>query len=133
VPIVSDPTGDTASDPALTPDLALAYLGELSTDIRASAVLDGAGSVAAQSGFDTANAEQVQALVGDLFDSAGEAAGDDPAPDQVEVSLPDGSVFAVRDSGWTLAVVAGRFALSSLMFFDLRMVIRDLTADGTAP
>ena len=123
---------DAVPDPPLTPELALAYLGELSTDIRAAAVLDGGGSVAAQSGFDTGTPEQVQELVGDLFDGAAKAAAGDPPPGQVEVSLPDGSVFAVREGDWTLAVVAGRFALSSLMLFDLRMVIRDLAGQDAA-
>ena len=41
-------------------------------------------------------------------------------------------MFAVRERGWTLAVVAGRFALSSLMFYDLRMVIRDLAEEAAA-
>jgi hypothetical protein len=129
---VSDPTVNEESDPPLTPELALAYLGELSTDIRAAAVLDRAGSVAAQSGFDDGNSDQVQGLVGDLFAGAAKAAKDAPAPDQLEVALPDGSVYAVRESGWTLAVVAGRFTLSSLMFFDLRMVLRDLAGQGAA-
>jgi hypothetical protein len=119
------------SDPALTPELALAYLGELSTDIRAAAVIDQAGSVAAETGFHEGGTEQVQTLVDGLFDGAREAAADAPAPDQVEVSLPDGSVYAVREHGWTLAVVTGRFALSSLMFFDLRMTLRDLAGEGT--
>jgi hypothetical protein len=119
---------DAVPDPPLTPDLALAYLAELSTDIRAAAVLDEAGSVAAQSGFDSGSPEQVKELVGDLFAGANEAAGRDPAPGEVEVALPEGSVYAVREGGWTLAVVAGRFALSSLMLFDLRMVARDLAA-----
>ena len=121
---VSDAGAETGSDPAMSPELALAYLGELSTDIRAAAVLDKDGAVAAQSGFDEGDDEQVKDLVGDLFDHAAEAG--DPAPNQIEVALPEGSVYAVREHGWTLAVVTGRFALSSLMFFDLRMVIRDL-------
>jgi hypothetical protein len=111
-------------DPTLTPDLALDYLGELSTDIRAAAVLDGNGSVAAHTGFEDDDADSVQGLVGELFDHGG-------GSDQIEVSLPEGVLFAVRDRGWTIAVVAGRFALTSLMFFDLRMVLRDL-AGGTA-
>jgi hypothetical protein len=122
----SDAADDTGSERTLTPELALAYLGELSTDIRAAAVLDDGGAIAAQSGFDEGDGDQVKTLVGDLFDKAAEAAAGEPAPDQVEVALPEGSVYALREHGWTLAVVAGRFALSSLMFFDLRMVIRDL-------
>jgi hypothetical protein len=117
------------ADPTLTPELALTYLGELSTDIRAAAVLDTGGSVAAHTGFDEDDASEVGATVGDLFDHAAAAAGDDTPPGQVEVALPEGILYAVRERGWTLAVVAGRFALSSLMFFDLRMVIRDLAGD----
>jgi hypothetical protein len=117
------------AEPALTPDLALTYLGELSTDIRAAAVLDADGSVAATTGFEDGDADDVKSLVGDLFDHAATAAGDGAAPTQFEISLPEGIVFAVRESGWTLAVIAGRFALSSLMFFDLRMVIRDMAGE----
>ena len=116
-------------DPTLTPELALTYLGELSTDIRAAAVLGSDGSVAAHTGFEEGDADSVKSLVGDLFDRAAEAAGEGPAPGQVEVALPEGSVFALRERGWTLTVVAGRFALSSLMFFDLRMVARDLAGE----
>ena len=116
----------------LTPELALDYLGELSTDIRAAAVLDSGGSVAAQTGFDEGDAEGIQSLVSGLFEHVAEARGDAGGIDQVEVSLPEGAVYAVRESGWTLAVVTGRFALSSLMFYDLRMVIRDLSGNGAA-
>ena len=119
-------------DPTLTPELALAYLGELSTDIRAAAVLDSGGAMAAHSGFDEGDSAGVKDLIGDVFDHAARAAGGDAAPGQVEVALPEGVLFAVRDRGYTLAVVAGRFALSSLMFFDMRMVIRDLAGEATA-
>lgn len=117
-------------DQALTPELALAYLGELSTDIRAAAVLGADGAVAAQSGFEDDDADRVKSLVADLFDHATAAAGG-TAPPQVEVSLPEGVIYGVREQGWTIAVVAGRFALSSLMFYDLRMVIRDMSGAGT--
>jgi hypothetical protein len=110
----------------MTPDLALDYLGELSTDIRGAAVLDATGAVAAQTGFEEGDSDDVRTLVGDLLDRAVEARGNGSASTQVEVSLPDGVVYAVREAGWTIAVVSGRFALSSLMFYDLRMVIRDL-------
>jgi hypothetical protein len=86
--------------------------------------------VAAQSGFDEDGADQLRELVGDLFRHAAEAGADAAASDQVEIALPEGSVYALRGHGWTLAVVAGRFALSSLMFYDLRMVIRDLAGIG---
>src|SRR2546430_13697998 len=37
--------------------------------------------------------------------------GMDEVP-EVEVSTPNGAVFAVRENGWTIAVVTGRYALS---------------------
>jgi predicted regulator of Ras-like GTPase activity (Roadblock/LC7/MglB family) len=116
----------------MTPDLALAYLGELSTDIRAAVVLDKQSSVAARSGFDDSGDDRLKELVVDLFAHAASAtsAAGDPDPDQIEIALPEGYVYALRVHGWTLAVVTGRFALSSLMFFDLRMVARDLAGVG---
>lgn len=121
---------EVPSEPALTPELAIAYLEELSTDIRAATVIDESGATVAQSGFDE-GAGDVGDVVRDLFDRADDASDGAP-PAQVEVSLPEGIVYAVRERGWTLAVVAGRFALSSLMFYDLRMVICDLAGEGVA-
>jgi hypothetical protein len=63
-------------------------------------------------------------LTQELFERADEV--DDQAVTQVEVSTGDGAVFAVRDERWTIGVVTGRFALSSLMFYDLRSVLGDL-------
>jgi hypothetical protein len=111
------------SDRPLTPDLALAYLGELSTDIRAAAILDESGTLQAHSGIPEDAADDVAKLALGLFEQANES---DSQTDQLEVTLPEGAVFALREHGWTLAIVAGRYALSSLMFYDLRMVARDL-------
>ena len=107
------------SGPALTPDLALDYLGELSTDIRAALVVDSTGAVAAVTGDDRERGERMRDLAGQLLDAASEG-------DQVEVVTTEGSVFAVRGDSWTVAVVAGRQPLASLMFYDLRNVVRDL-------
>jgi hypothetical protein len=104
------------SGPALTPDLALDYLGELSTDIRAAMVADSSGRVAAVTGDDRERGEQMRELTEKLLDRA----------DQIEVVTTEGSVFAVRGDSWTVAVVAGRQPLASLMFYDLRNVVRDL-------
>jgi hypothetical protein len=111
------------SGPALTPDLALDYLGELSTDIRAALVIDSAGKVAAVTGDDRQRGEDMRDLATRLLDAVAESSG---GGDQVEVVTADGSVFAVRGESWTVAVVAGRAPLASLMFYDLRNVVRDL-------
>jgi hypothetical protein len=107
------------SGAALTPDLALDYLGELSTDIRAVVVLDAAGKVVAVTGDDSARGERMGELAREMLDAAGDG-------EQVEVVTTEGSVFAVRGGSWTVAVAAGRQPLASLMFYDLRNVVRDL-------
>ena len=65
----------------------------------------------------------MRTLALELLDTAAEAG---EGIDQVEVVTTTGSVFAVRGEAWTVAVVAGRQPLASLMFFDLRNVVRDL-------
>jgi hypothetical protein len=42
------------------------------------------------------------------------------------VSTGVGIVFGLRSGQWTVVVVAGRFALSSLVFFDMRQVLEEL-------
>ena len=51
--------------------------------------------------------------------------GVDP-PEQVEAQVEGGAVYASRTPRWTLAVVARRAALSSLMLYDLRAVLGEL-------
>jgi predicted regulator of Ras-like GTPase activity (Roadblock/LC7/MglB family) len=113
----------TVAEAALTPELALQYLGELSTDIKASVLFssDGRTVVASRPGE---AGDQLRALTVELLERA-DAADADPVS-QVEISTGDGAVFALRGERWTLAVVTGRFALSSLMFYDLRSVLADL-------
>jgi predicted regulator of Ras-like GTPase activity (Roadblock/LC7/MglB family) len=107
----------------LTPELALQYLGELSTDIKASVVIsaDGRNTAASKPGE---AGDKLRDLTRQLFEQADEADAQEVA--QVEVSTGDGAVYAVRDGRWTIGVVTGRFALSSLMFYDLRRVLGDL-------
>ncbi|HET8672849.1 MAG TPA: hypothetical protein VFL87_04375 [Thermoleophilaceae bacterium] len=118
-------------DPTLTPELALRYLDELSTDIRAAVLLDGDGRVAAVHALEgEPPSDRLGELAAKLFEEADRAAsklaGFEPPVSQVEATVADAGVFAVRAEGWTIAVVAGRFALPSLMFYDLRAVLSDL-------
>ena len=112
----------TVSAP-LTPELALQYLGELSTDIKASVVTSADGRTAAAS-KPGESGDRLRELAQQLFERAD--AADSQVVTQIEVSTGDGAVFAVRDERWTIGVVTGRFALSSLMFYDLRSVLGDL-------
>jgi predicted regulator of Ras-like GTPase activity (Roadblock/LC7/MglB family) len=108
------------------------YLAELSTDVRAAVLLAPDGSLAAsdpdEPGVVAALAEQATAVLAAAADGAGERDGREPVG-EIEVTMPAGSVFVVRRAGWALAVVAGRYALSSLMRYDLRRVLSDLEGD----
>ena len=117
------------ADSALTPEHALDYLRELSTDITSALLLGRDGRVAAERDVDAADA--AAALVNELFESGDRAAGGAGQTAQIEVVLPSEAVFAVRDGDWTLAVVAHRGALPSLMFYDLRSVVGDLGGEGS--
>jgi predicted regulator of Ras-like GTPase activity (Roadblock/LC7/MglB family) len=112
---------------ALTPAEALGRLGELSTDVGAAVILDASGSPAASEPDRPELGDRLAELAGVMLERAQEAGGDAA---EVEVSTPEGSVFVVREGGWTAAVVAGRFALSSLMRYDIRRILHDL--DGGA-
>ena len=72
--------------------------------------------------------DRLRELTQQLFERADSA--DSQVVTQVEVSTGEGAVYAVRDERWAVGVVTGRFALSSLMFYDLRGVLGDLEGRG---
>jgi hypothetical protein len=112
----------------LTPDRTAARLCQLSSDARAAVLLDAAGALAGSSNLDPERARKLGDLARELFDTVDRATRDwdaDPA-EQVEVQVPGGAAFASRTPRWTLAVVARRGALASLMLYDLRAVLGEL-------
>ena len=117
----------TVSASGLTPELALQYLGELSTDIKASVIVSADGKTAAVSKPGEIG-DRLSELTAQLFQRGDPI--DAQAVTQIEVTTGDGGVYAVRDERWTVGVVTGRFALSSLMFYDLRSVLGDLENKG---
>ncbi len=85
----------------LTPALALAYLQELSLDVRAAVVLDRAGAVMAG---EAAIAPRARALL----------AADAASP------VADGDLLVARASdGGAIAVIAGDFAIRAMLEHDL--------------
>jgi hypothetical protein len=110
---------------ALTPDRAPQRLCELSSDARAAVLLDAAGALAGCTDGDRTRAERIAALARELFEAVDSAPLPEPA-EQVEAQVSSGAVFASRTPRWTLAVVARRGALSSLMLYDLRAVLGEL-------
>jgi hypothetical protein len=103
---------------------ALAYLVEMSPDLRGAAILGPGGEVLAAGG----DPDRWREDVATLFEVA-DRAGDEPV-EQVHLGTEQGEVFALRHAGLTAVAVTERFALTSLTFFDMRAVLRDLAAGG---
>jgi hypothetical protein len=114
-------TGAVSGDAA---EAALAYLTEMSLDLRGAAILAADGTVLAAKG----NASHWREGVATLFEVA-DRAGGEPV-EQVHVGTEQGEVFALRHAGLAAVAVTERFALASLTFFDLRALLRDLAAGG---
>lgn len=114
--------------PVLTPERTAERLCELSADVRAAVLLDAAGTPAGVHGVAKADSRELAELARELFEAVDRAHRDLPGgpPEQVEIQVDRGTVFASRTPRWTLAAVARRTALSSLMLMDLRAVLGEL-------
>ena len=105
---------------------ALAYLAEMSPDLRGGAIIDAEGAVLAASDRPERWREDAAALL-----EAADRAGEEPV-EQVHIATEQGEVFALRHAGLTALAVTDRFALASLLFFDMRALLRDLSGEGEA-
>jgi predicted regulator of Ras-like GTPase activity (Roadblock/LC7/MglB family) len=112
----------------LTPERAAERLSELSSDVRVAVLLDAAGSLAGASEDAQDDARALGELARQLFEEVDRATRDwdTEPPEQVEVQVPGGAVFASRTPRWTLAAVTKRSALSSLMLYDLKALLGEL-------
>jgi predicted regulator of Ras-like GTPase activity (Roadblock/LC7/MglB family) len=103
---------------------ALAYLTEMSSDLRAAAIIGPGGTVLAASDRPDRWREDVAALF-EVADRAGEG-----QVEQIHIGTEQGEVFALRHAGLAAVAVTERFALASLTFFDMRSLLRDLARGG---
>jgi hypothetical protein len=108
------PSGESA-------EAALAYLAEMSPDLRGAAVLGPAGEVLAATGEEPERWGEDAAA---LFSVADGAEG--VPVEQVHIATEQGEVFAIRNEGLAAVSVTERFALASLMLFDMRSMLREL-------
>ena len=115
----SAPVSDLAAEGAL------AYLTEMSADLRGAAFLADDGTVLAAVGDSEAWGDPVRALL-----AAADGAGDEPV-EQIHVTTEGGEVFVLRQDGLVAVAVTDRFVLSSLMAFDMRAALRRLAASAT--
>jgi predicted regulator of Ras-like GTPase activity (Roadblock/LC7/MglB family) len=103
---------------------ALAYLTEMSPDLRGGAILSADGAILSASG----DPGRWRDDVAELLDVADRAEGE--PVEQMHIATEQGEVFALRHAGLTAVAVTERLALASLLFFDMRSVLRDLAAGG---
>jgi predicted regulator of Ras-like GTPase activity (Roadblock/LC7/MglB family) len=102
-------------------EAALAFLIEMSPDLRGAAVLGPNGEVLAATGEERERWAEDAAT---LFAAADAAEG--PPVEQVHIATEQGEVFAIRNEGLSAVAVTERFALASLLLFDLRSMLREL-------
>ncbi|MBA2522680.1 MAG: hypothetical protein H0V25_05035 [Solirubrobacterales bacterium] len=117
---------------AVSPDgarSAVEKLRDICADLRSCAIVGADGEVLAMSSENGWGAPVEQ-----LWRAADEAGGGEVL--QVHVATGGGELFAARshEGGATAVATTNRFALASLMFCDLRAVLRDLElVAGPAP
>jgi hypothetical protein len=111
---------DVATAPGKQASKALAYLIEISPEMRGCAILDSKGQVLASSG----SARAWEDAARELADAA-DAAGGEPVS-HIHVSTGDGDVFLVRAERLAAVAVTERLALASLVLFDLRAALHGL-------
>jgi predicted regulator of Ras-like GTPase activity (Roadblock/LC7/MglB family) len=105
---------------------AIDLLAELSPDLRGAAILDADGAALAATAEPRRWAEDAANLL-----AIADRAGAEPA-EQVHIATEQGEVFAVRAAGLSAVAVTERFALASLLFFDMRAILRDLAGETVA-
>jgi hypothetical protein len=109
-------------------EAALAFLTEMSPDLRGAAILNDRGEVLAASGEEPQRwAEGAAALL-----AIADRAGEEPV-EQLHVATDQGEVFALRGAGLVAVAVTNRLVLASLTFFDLRAALLDLARGGPEP
>ena len=116
-------------DTERAPQAAAERLCRLSEDARAAVVLDASGQLAGASDGSSEQAAALGEAARALVEAVDAAAGG--PPEQVEAHVDGGSVYVVRHGGYTLAAVAPRTALSSLMFYDARAVLDGFEGEDT--
>jgi hypothetical protein len=115
------PSGESA-------EAALAFLTEMSPDLRGAAVLGPGGEVLAATGEEPERWKEDAAA---LFAAADTAEGE--SVEQIHIATEQGEVFAVRNAGLAAVTVTDRFALASLMLFDMRSTLRQLATTNFRP
>jgi hypothetical protein len=109
----------------ITHELALRYMLELSTDIRAAFLIDEAGELVAAA--PERPSERIARVGAELSAEARSLAGEHgSASVALDVTVERGAVFVVCEDGLALVCVTGPFALPGLILHDMRIALSDI-------
>ena len=109
---------------------ALAHLTEISTQIQAAVVFDREGTVLG-SIVDDDRAGRLAEKALELFRAAEQQSGQKLV--QLDVALPDGTVFVVRDADRLIVATTGPEPTVGLVFYDLKTCLRGFQEGPAAP
>lgn len=98
----------------------------LSTQVVEAVIVDGGGAIEASSAGGEARAEELAEAGRVLLAAASDVRRGDCAVTRVEVGLPRGSVFVVRESGRTIVATTIAEPTPGLVVYDLRTALRQL-------
>jgi predicted regulator of Ras-like GTPase activity (Roadblock/LC7/MglB family) len=103
---------------------ALAELRDISSQVRAAVLFDSEGSVLGST-LPEEPAKRLADAAKLLLEQAEVVRADEqPKLTQLEVAIPDGSVFVVREGEHVLAATTGPQPTAGLVFYDLRTAVR---------
>ena len=112
-------------------EAALADLMEVSSQVEAAVLVDGAGDVLAATIADEERARRLAAIARELLAAADAAEPRRTPVRQLEAATGNGSVFVVRDArGSAIVATTSSAAISGLVFYDLKTCLRALADDG---
>jgi len=116
----------------MDPATALAELRGLSTQVVEALIVGADGTIEAYSTATLVRAEALAAAGSELLGAAAEVRTGAELPTRVEVQLPEGGLFAVRESGRTLVATTVAEPTAALVVYDLRAALRALAEDTEA-
>jgi len=111
---------------------ALGELMELSAQVDRAAILDEGDVVLASSEEQPAAADSLARAALELLAAAADVRPGGPAVTRLEVALPEGSVFVVREGASTVVAATASEPTSGLVLYDLRTCARRIVEEPPA-
>jgi predicted regulator of Ras-like GTPase activity (Roadblock/LC7/MglB family) len=116
----------------MEPNEALAELKELSSQVEDAAILGETGFVLASTGAPE-RGETLARLAAELLTIAAGVRAAGPEVSRIDVALPSGSVFVVREGSRTAVATTVPQPTAALVTYDLRTALRRLGEAAPAP